>query len=241
MSSQADSAAIPGRYDVRKAHPAKAADLAGALARAFYDDPLFAWLLPDSSRRLAIARRGFELYLRRVWLRHEETYTVETSAGVCVWEPPDTWKLAVREQLSLLPAMLRIFGRNLPRLLGTLNAVEKNHPTALRHRCGARLSRGERAAQQGAVRTPRLRGHRGDPPGSERAAHVADVARSALTPRPSARKQYAQPARRTSRCKSVEDLSDVSFDQEVARVLHPYRVGSRNAASARSYGILASG
>lgn len=128
MSPQADGAALPERYDVRKAQPAMAADLARTLARAFYEDPLFAWLLPDASRRVAIARRGFELYLRRVWLRHEETYTVETSAGVCVWEPPGTWKLTVSEQLSLLPAMLRVFGHNLPRLLGTLNAVERNHP-----------------------------------------------------------------------------------------------------------------
>jgi ribosomal protein S18 acetylase RimI-like enzyme len=128
MSPRADGASLPDRYDVRKAQPAMAADLAGTLARAFYDDPVFAWLLPDASRRVTIARRGFELYLRRVWLRHEETYTVEDSAGVCVWEPPGTWKLAVREQLSLLPAMLRVFGRNLPRLLGTINAVEKNHP-----------------------------------------------------------------------------------------------------------------
>jgi GNAT superfamily N-acetyltransferase len=78
---------------------------------------------------VAILRRGFELYLSRVWLRHEETYTVEDSAGVCVWEPPGAWKPAVREQPSLLPAMLRVFGRNLPRLLGTLNVVERNHPT----------------------------------------------------------------------------------------------------------------
>jgi hypothetical protein len=134
MSSNADSAAmIPSRHDVRKARLAQAADLAGILARAFYDDPLFSWLLPDASRRLAIARCGFGLYLKEVWLRHEEAYTVGDSAGVCVWEPPGTWKLAVREQIALLPAMLRISGRNLPRLLGTLNAVEKNHPTEPHH------------------------------------------------------------------------------------------------------------
>jgi hypothetical protein len=178
MSPRADGASFPERYDVRRAQPAMAGDLAGTLARAFYDDPLFAWLLPDASRRVAIARRGFELYLRRVWLRHEETYTVEDSAGACVWEPPGTWKLAVREQLSLLPAMLRVFGRNLPRLLGTINAVERNHPTephfylafvgvdpeSQGSRGRSRLSRGQRSAEQGAVRTPRLRSHRGAPP-----------------------------------------------------------------------------
>lgn len=121
MSSHADGAVTPDRYDVRKARPAQAADLAGTLARAFYDDPLFSWLLPNAYRRLTISRRGFGLYLKEVWLRHEETYTVGDSAGVCVWEPPGTWKLAVREQVALLPAMLHIFGRNLPRLLGLIS------------------------------------------------------------------------------------------------------------------------
>jgi len=101
MSLQADDPALPERYNVRKAQLAPAADLAGTLARAFYDDPLFSRILPDRSHGLAILRRGFELYLSRVWLRHEETYTVGNSAGICVWEPPGTWKLAVREQLSL--------------------------------------------------------------------------------------------------------------------------------------------
>lgn len=118
------------RYDVRKAQPAQAPALAETLARAFQDDPLFSWLFPDPSRRLSVSRRGFDLYLRRVWLQHEETYAVgDPAVGACVWEPPGTWKLGVREQLSLLPAMLPVFGRSLPRLLGTLNAVEKGHPT----------------------------------------------------------------------------------------------------------------
>ncbi len=118
----------PDRYDVRKAGPPETAGLASTLARAFYSDPVFSWLLPDASRRLATCQRGFDLYLRKVWLRHEETYTVGDIAGVCVWDPPGTWQLPLREQLSLLPSMLRVFGRALPRTLATLNALEKNHP-----------------------------------------------------------------------------------------------------------------
>lgn len=120
----------PDRYDVRKAGPAEATALAGALAEAFRDDPLFSWLFPNPTRRVEISRRAFDLYLRRIWLRHEETYTVgDSPAGACVWEPPGTWKLGVGEQLSLLPSMLGVFGRHLPRVLGTLNTVEKGHPT----------------------------------------------------------------------------------------------------------------
>lgn len=128
MASYAAQMLPPDRYDVRKAESAQVTDLAETLAQAFYDDPVISWIVPSPRRRLAISRRGFELFLRRVWLRHEETYTVGDSAGVCVWEPPGTWKLGAREQLSLLPAMLRTNGFTLPRLLAALNAVEKDHP-----------------------------------------------------------------------------------------------------------------
>ena len=128
MSSRASGAALPGRYEVRKAKPAQAGELARALARAFHDDPVVSWVVPDATRRLATLERGFELHLRRVWLHHGETYTAGDAAGACVWEPPGTWKLGARKQLSLLPAMLRIYGRTLPRLLATLNAIEKGHP-----------------------------------------------------------------------------------------------------------------
>jgi GNAT superfamily N-acetyltransferase len=126
--SQVSGPPLPGRYDVRRARPEEATDLAGTLAEAFHEDPLVGWVFPDESRRLAVHRRAFDLYLSRVWLRHEETYTVGDGAGVCVWMPPEAWELSAREQLALLPPMLRIYGRRLPRLLAAANAFEKDHP-----------------------------------------------------------------------------------------------------------------
>ncbi len=104
--------------------------MARTLAAAFYDDPAIAWLLEDPSTRLAIARRGFELFLRRLWLKHEQVYVAGNDvAGVCIWEPPGTWKLGVGPQLALLPSLARVYGRRLPRVLGALTAIERNHPT----------------------------------------------------------------------------------------------------------------
>lgn len=118
----------PGGHEVRKATSDEVDSLARTLARAFHDDPVFTWLVPDASRRRATTERAFGVYLRRVWLRHEETYVAEGAAGVCVWEPPGTWKLRIREQLALLPAMARTYGRLLPRTLAVIAALEKNHP-----------------------------------------------------------------------------------------------------------------
>jgi GNAT superfamily N-acetyltransferase len=115
-------------HEVRKAASGEAADLSRALARAFHDDPVFGWLIPDDARRRSILEPGFRLLLRRTWLRHEETYTEGDVVGACVWNPPGTWKLGAREQLRLLPALGRIWGRHSPRALRALAALERGHP-----------------------------------------------------------------------------------------------------------------
>jgi GNAT superfamily N-acetyltransferase len=126
-ASEGARAPGPRMHEVRKAGAGEAAALARPLALAFESDPVMIWALPGPSRR-AILERAFELYLRRIWLRHEETYAVGATSGVAAWEPPGTWKLGTGEQLALLPAMARIFGRRLPRTLAALSRLEKNHP-----------------------------------------------------------------------------------------------------------------
>ena len=44
-------------------------------------------------------------------------------------ELPGQWKLSVGGQLRLLPAMIRIFGRRLPRLLKAIIKLEARHPS----------------------------------------------------------------------------------------------------------------
>jgi ribosomal protein S18 acetylase RimI-like enzyme len=118
------------RYpEIRLAGDGELAAMARTLAAAFYDDPAIAWLLEDEATRLEVARRGFELFLRRLWLKHEQVYVAgDDVSGVCIWEPPGTWKLGLGAQLGLLPSMLGVYGRRLPRVLGALTAIERNHP-----------------------------------------------------------------------------------------------------------------
>jgi ribosomal protein S18 acetylase RimI-like enzyme len=117
----------PRAHEVRRAEAGEAAALARTLALAFESDPVMSWAIPGPARP-AILERAFDLYLRRIWLRHQETYAVAGTSGVAAWEPPGTWKLGAGEQLALLPAMARIFGRRLPRTLGALARLEKDHP-----------------------------------------------------------------------------------------------------------------
>lgn len=118
---------------IRKATADEVPRLARALARAFYDDPVYVWLFPDASRRLRIAERGFELFFRRLWIEHDETYTTPAIAGVAVWEPPGKWKVPVGRQIAMLPAATAVHGRYTLRVLAALAALEKNHPEELHY------------------------------------------------------------------------------------------------------------
>jgi ribosomal protein S18 acetylase RimI-like enzyme len=114
---------------VRKATTAEIPAVAVALAQAFHEDPVFTWVLSADPKRARMLRRGFELFLRKVWMEHEETYTTAGVAGAAVWEPPDQWKLSPGRQLRLAPAMVAVFRRRLPRVLSALAALEASHPT----------------------------------------------------------------------------------------------------------------
>jgi GNAT superfamily N-acetyltransferase len=114
---------------VRIADAAGVGGMADALALAFHDDPAFSWVLRHDPGRMDVLRRGFALFLRRIWLEHEHTYTTVGTVGAAVWEPPGMWKLGVGRQLALLPSLLGVFRRHSPRVLRSLAILEAGHPS----------------------------------------------------------------------------------------------------------------
>jgi GNAT superfamily N-acetyltransferase len=127
------AAAHEERTSVRKGTDEEVPRMAGVLARAFHDDPAFTWVLRADPNRIRIMLRGFELFLRRVWMEQEHTYTTRSVAGVAAWELPEQWKLGAARQLALLPAMLRVFGRHSPRTLRAIATLEASHPREPHH------------------------------------------------------------------------------------------------------------
>jgi ribosomal protein S18 acetylase RimI-like enzyme len=120
----------PGGHEVRKAQKGEIPALARAIAHAFFEDPLSTFVMPDASSRMRISEDGVALFLGRAWLDLGETYVIgEPAAGACIWNPPGTWEIGIGKQLAMLPALIRAYGRNLPRLLSALNAAETDHPT----------------------------------------------------------------------------------------------------------------
>src|ERR1700722_3721431 len=114
---------------VRQAGEDQTQACAAALAQAFFEDPVFSWVLRGDPRRLKLLDGAFELFLRRLWLAHEQTYTTAQGVGAAVWEPPGQWRYSVSTQLRLLPAMLGVFRRHLPRVLRVLAKLEAGYPT----------------------------------------------------------------------------------------------------------------
>jgi GNAT superfamily N-acetyltransferase len=122
-------AAVPGSTKVvRKASADDVSRLAQALARAFYDDPVFQWLVPDDSERIRRSELGFAFYLRKVYLPHDECYATEDGAGAALWLPPEKWHLGPLAQLRLAPGMIAAMGPRLPQLLRAISTIESNHP-----------------------------------------------------------------------------------------------------------------
>lgn len=83
------------------------------LARAFYDDPVFGWMLPAGGLRHRRLRRYFVTELHHESLRHgavEVACADGRVAGAAVWFPPGTWS---GTEVSALPGYLRAFGRRL--------------------------------------------------------------------------------------------------------------------------------
>jgi GNAT superfamily N-acetyltransferase len=119
---------LPDGSDVRKSTAADLTDVVEAVARSFYEDPIFRWIVPDDALRPRQLERGFALFARRVWFPRDETYTTDRLIGGAFWMPPGTWHLSLFKQLSMLPSMAVILRGALPRLLRLLNAIEARHP-----------------------------------------------------------------------------------------------------------------
>jgi hypothetical protein len=96
------------------ARPARKADiptLAHVLDRAFYDDPVITWMLPDEKARPARLRRLFASLTRHHHLAGggaEVACDGPRIAAAALWDPPNRWKQSPREQLAMLPSVIQL-------------------------------------------------------------------------------------------------------------------------------------
>ncbi|HET9876624.1 MAG TPA: GNAT family N-acetyltransferase [Mycobacterium sp.] len=141
--------------------PAQKADIGGLsqlLGRAFYDDPVSMWMLPEDRSRAARMAAYFATSTRH---HHLAGGGVEVASdgpvvgAAALWDPPNRWKQSWRAQLAMLPRLARTFalraraGRAVEGLLNAAHPAEPHwylavigsDPTARGHGFGQALMR----------------------------------------------------------------------------------------------------
>ncbi len=123
----------PDGGDIRKLTASDAVPAARALARAFYDDPHFRWIVRDDAARMRRLERGFETFVARIWLPHDESYGHERMIGTALWMPPGTWHMGPLRQLRLMPAVIGDLRGDALRLLRAVTFLERKIPRSPSH------------------------------------------------------------------------------------------------------------
>lgn len=113
---------------VRKAGAGDIDGLVSVLTRAFDEDPVINWFLPQDAGRTAAFRGFFEMAVRTFTLPHDEVYTAAGQVGAALGAPPGTWQLGADEVEELLPDLEAVFGDKLERSLQGMEAMDAHHP-----------------------------------------------------------------------------------------------------------------
>jgi ribosomal protein S18 acetylase RimI-like enzyme len=107
--------------------------LQAMLADAFFDDPIFGWLIPNDSKRRARLRRYFGIELRQYALPHGHVWTTDDLAGAMLGLPPGKW----RAPLHTTVLHGSVFRVRVPRAARLGAAMEWHHMRLLRGVGGA--------------------------------------------------------------------------------------------------------
>ena len=112
---------------VRKATLADAPRLAQALASAFQDDPVMAWIFPDQHRRRRVLPAFMEFRLRRLAFPHDEVWMTAGGRRRGLAAAAGRWQLSRRQQLRP-PPLVQFLGLRTASILGGLERMEARHP-----------------------------------------------------------------------------------------------------------------
>ncbi|MGV0653026.1 GNAT family N-acetyltransferase [Mycolicibacterium thermoresistibile] len=120
------------QVEVQPARRGMANRLGSTLGRAFQDDPLMVWMLPDPGARARGLPRIFAAMTRHHFLGLDASEVAGTAghpvAAAALWDPPGHWKSAWWQDLLMMPAFLRAFGRRAAAARQADELMKKHHP-----------------------------------------------------------------------------------------------------------------
>jgi ribosomal protein S18 acetylase RimI-like enzyme len=115
----------------RPSRKADIRELSRTLSRAFSDDPVMAWVLPDDGSRSRHLVRMFSTMARR---HHMAGGGVEVACdgpdigAAALWDPPNRWRHSGREQLVMTPNFIRVFGLRSTKAREVQEVMKRAHP-----------------------------------------------------------------------------------------------------------------
>jgi predicted GNAT family N-acyltransferase len=117
--------------DVRPARRPDVRELSGVLGRAFYDDPVMMWVVPNNSARARGLPRAFATM---IWVHFLAGGGSEVAArdgvigGGTLWDPPGRWKGTRREDLLMAPGFIWAFRSRVGATEQVMELMKKHHP-----------------------------------------------------------------------------------------------------------------
>jgi GNAT superfamily N-acetyltransferase len=117
--------------DVAPGRRADVRGLARTLGRAFHDDPVMTWLLPDAAARARGLPRMFATMTRHHFLGGggaEVARRGDAIGAAALWDPPGRWKQSRFEELIMTPGYIWAFGQRAPVGQGVAETMKRVHP-----------------------------------------------------------------------------------------------------------------
>ena len=122
---------MPNDIEVHFAQKADVKALSATLGRAFYDDPIMQWMLPDDARRAKALPRMWATMTRHHYLAGggAEVATNGSEVGAAtLWDPPGRWKQTPSEELRMAPAFLLAFRSRMVGAQRIADFMKEKHP-----------------------------------------------------------------------------------------------------------------
>ena len=112
----------------RAASWSDATPISETLARAFFDDPLICFFLPDEKERPVKMPKLFKL-LFKLGLPHGTCDVTSGYEAAAIWRPPNKWRIPVYQYFTNGRSFVSLFGigRGL-RVMTAMEHIEKRHP-----------------------------------------------------------------------------------------------------------------
>lgn len=101
------------------------------LARAFYDDPVMMYLLPEDTARVKLLPRMFTTLIRHHFISRGGSEVASrggTIGGATLWDPPGQRKSSRLEELRMMPSMMWNLRSRARQSQALMDVMEENHP-----------------------------------------------------------------------------------------------------------------